>query len=80
MRRSSIGLVVVIVLLAGARPAQAYIDPGNTSVMVQLVVGGIAAFAVLSRRLWQGTVHRVSGIVREIFPASSGSVRRQSDR
>jgi hypothetical protein len=81
MRRwSSVGLVVVIVLLAGARPAQAYIDPGNTSMLVQLVVGGIAALAVLSRRLWQGTVMRLSAIVRAIVPSSSGSVRRQLDR
>lgn len=80
MRRwPSLAFVVVILLFAGAQPAQAYIDPGNTSMLVQLVVGGIAAVAVLSRRLWQGIVQRLADIGR-VPPSASGPVRRPLDR
>lgn len=79
MRRwPSLAFVVVILLFAAAQPAQAYIDPGNTSMLVQLVVGGIAAVAVLGRRLWQGIVQRLAAIVR-ISPPASDSVRRPLD-
>ena len=78
-RSSSLAVIVVILLFAGAQPAQAYIDPGNTSMLVQLVVGGIAAAAVLGRRLWQGIVQRLAAAVR-IAPAPPDSVRHPLDR
>lgn len=80
MRRwPSFAFVVVILLFAGAQPAQAYIDPGNTSMLVQLVVGGIAALALLGRRVWQGIAQRLAAIVR-LSPSASDPARRPVDR
>ena len=78
---TSIGLLVVILVFTVAQPAAAYIDPGNTSMLVQFVVGGIAAGLVLGRRLLRGAVDRVTGLLRRVpadppDPASS----RRSDR
>ena len=78
-RSSSIALVVVILVLTGALPAEAYIDPGNTSMLVQLAVGGIAAVAVLARRLWQGLVQRFITALRR-SPSGPDSSRHRLDR
>jgi hypothetical protein len=42
-------------LLALERPAHAYLDPGTGSMMLQVLLGGIAATAVLAKLFW----HRV---------------------
>jgi hypothetical protein len=40
------------VLLATAAPAYAYLDPGSGSMMVQLLLGGVAGAVVLVRLYW----------------------------
>ena len=80
-RRYSVALIVVILVFTAAQPAAAYIDPGNTSMVVQFVVGGIAAGLVLSRRLWRGAVDRATGLLRTVFPdPSDRASSRRSDR
>lgn len=67
----SIVFIVAIVLCTSAHPAEAYIDPGNTSMLLQLVVGGIAAGLVLGRRIWLSTVQRLTGALRGKSGSSS---------
>jgi Na+/proline symporter len=52
MRRIEL-IVLVAVLLIVAAPAYAYIDPGAGSVMLQIVLGGLAGVAVTLRLLWR---------------------------
>jgi hypothetical protein len=40
-------------LLASARPAQAYLDPGAGSMMLQVLLGGSAAILVILRLCWR---------------------------
>lgn len=81
VRRHSVALLVAILAVSAAQPAEAYIDPGNTSMLVQLVVGGVAAALVLSRRLFNGTAERVTRLFRSVSPDPSGPAsRRRPDR
>lgn len=48
-------IVAALLLLALERPAHAYLDPGTGSMMLQVLLGGIAATAVLAKLFW----HRV---------------------
>jgi hypothetical protein len=55
-----LALLVLIALLAGTRPAYAYIDPGSSSMLLQMIAGGVAAAVVVTRRFWSATVRRLS--------------------
>lgn len=48
----TISLLALIVLLATAAPAYAYLDPGSGSMMVQLLLGGVAGAVVIVRLYW----------------------------
>jgi hypothetical protein len=48
----TITLLALIVLLATAAPAYAYLDPGSGSMMVQLLLGGVAGAVVIVRLYW----------------------------
>ena len=43
-----------------ARPVFAYLDPGTGSMLVQLLVGGLAAVAVTAKLYW----HRILRLLR----------------
>ena len=50
-------LVLVLVILFGFHPittipAYAYLDPGSGSMLLQLLLGGVAALAVILRFYW----------------------------
>ena len=45
------GLAFVVMLMP--RPALAYIDPGTGSMILQLVLGGIAGALVVGKMYWQ---------------------------
>lgn len=47
-----VGLVVVLVL-DPARPAHAYLDPGTGSILLQLLLGGVAGGLVILKLYWQ---------------------------
>lgn len=53
-----VALLVAVAAYATTAPASAYLDPGSTSMLLQTIVGGVAAVLVLTRRLWAGTLHR----------------------
>ena len=51
-------ILIAVAVFATTAPASAYLDPGSTSMLLQTIVGGIAAVLVLTRRVWVGTLHR----------------------
>jgi hypothetical protein len=40
-------------VLAAARPVDAYVDPGSGGMLVQLLIGGLIAGVVAARSAWQ---------------------------
>jgi hypothetical protein len=49
---SAIGATLALVLLSEAR-VDAYLDPGSGSMLVQLLLGGVAGAAVILKLGWQ---------------------------
>ena len=60
--------LLFILILGGARPAYADLDPGNGSMLLQIVLGGAAGLAVMARLAWNRILGRFSG--RPSTPAS----------
>ena len=53
--RSASGLLFVVVFVAAlgpGRPAQAYLDPGTGSILLQVVIGGVAGLGVVVKLYW----------------------------
>jgi len=57
-------VLALIVFLAGTAPAYAYLDPGSGSMMVQLLLGGVAGVVVLVRLYWGWLLTRL-GVRRD---------------
>jgi hypothetical protein len=55
------GLKLVVlcigVLLLLTRPAHAYLDPGSGSMVLQLLLGGVAALGVVIKLFWHRILH-----------------------
>ena len=49
---SSLGIAAALVLMSEGR-VEAYLDPGSGSMLVQLLLGGVAGVAVLVRLGWR---------------------------
>jgi hypothetical protein len=47
--------LLAIVLLSAAQPLHAYLDPGTGSMLLQVILGGIAAIGVALKLFW----HRI---------------------
>ena len=45
-------MVILVVLLLSADPVLAYLDPGTGSMMLQVILGGIAAVGVALKLYW----------------------------
>jgi hypothetical protein len=67
-RPGSIAVLTAIVLHSTAQPTYAYIDPGTSSMVIQVIVGGLAAILVMTRRLWEGTIQRMRRLGRPPAP------------
>ncbi len=46
-------LTLLLSLLTLSRPAYAYLDPGTGSIILQLLLGGVAGALVVGRLYWQ---------------------------
>ena len=46
-------MVTLAILLLSADPVMAYLDPGTGSMMLQVILGGIAAIGVALKLYWQ---------------------------
>ena len=51
-RLAPLGIPLVLVLLSEA-PLYAYLDPGSGSMLVQLLLGGVAGAAVVMKLGWE---------------------------
>jgi type IV secretory pathway VirB2 component (pilin) len=49
---------LVAVMLAFTQPAFAYIDPGTGSMLLQLLMGGVAGALVVVKMYWKGFAAR----------------------
>ena len=49
---SAFGVTLALVLLSES-PVDAYLDPGSGSMLVQLLLGGVAGAAVILKLTWQ---------------------------
>jgi len=54
--------VLLLPWLVAPKTAQAYLDPGTGSILLQLIIGGVAGLGVIAKLYW----HRV----RSFFGAS----------
>lgn len=52
MRRIIKGMIVGLTLVSTVSPAWAYLDPGTGSVILQGILGGIAAASVVGKMYW----------------------------
>ena len=55
-----IALLVAIALVALESPVEAYLDPGTGSMLLQVLLGGVAAVGVVARLYW----HRLIAVFR----------------
>lgn len=53
-----IALLVTGILVAFERPVGAYLDPGTGSMLLQALLGGVAALGVIARLYW----HRLTAV------------------
>jgi len=53
MRRLTPLLLVGAFLLAWEPPLEAYLDPGSGSMLIQLLLGGVAGAVVLGKLFWR---------------------------
>ncbi len=52
-------LFVCVILLAWEGAVEAYLDPGSGSMLIQLLLGGVAGLVVIIRLFW----HRILDIL-----------------
>lgn len=53
MRHFSIMILIAFVTALTASPAHAYLDGGTGSMLVQLLLGGVAGITVLAKLYWR---------------------------
>ncbi len=53
MKRFILSLSSLAILLILANPAYAYLDPGYASMLLQVLLGGLAAVAVVLKLYWR---------------------------
>jgi hypothetical protein len=58
MKGLKLAVLCLWVLLFLTRPAHAYLDPGSGSMVLQLLLGGVAAVGVVIKLFW----HRILNI------------------
>jgi hypothetical protein len=59
---------VLLLLVIGERPAEAYIDPGTASYAFQVIAGAVLGGVFLVRTYWQRLVSTVRSLVSRDAP------------
>ncbi len=54
----SLATIVLVLLVLGARPAHAYLDPASGSMILQVIVAAVAAVLITIKAFW----HRIRGM------------------
>lgn len=62
---ASAGAVVSMLFVAGALPAHAYLDPGTGSMLLQLLLGGVAGALVVVRLYWSNVKTRFARLTKK---------------
>lgn len=65
----------LIILLVFSAPSHAYLDPGTGSVLLQLILGGLAGLAVVGKLFWH-RVLEILGIRKADAPGTEGDTRK----
>lgn len=47
------GLAALLLIALAEAPVEAYLDPGAGSMLLQLVLGGVAALGVIGKLFWE---------------------------
>ena len=63
-RAFAFALLICWCVLLAERPALAYLDPGSGSMLLQVILGGVAGVAVIAKLYW-GRLLSLFGIRRE---------------
>jgi hypothetical protein len=60
-RAARLAFLALLVLpwLAAPKPALAYLDPGTGSILLQIIIGGVAGLGVVGKLYW----HRLRGLL-----------------
>ena len=60
-RAARLAFLVLLVLpwLTAPKTAQAYLDPGTGSILLQIIIGGVAGLGVVGKLYW----HRLRGLL-----------------
>jgi hypothetical protein len=64
IRVLSLALLTGWCVLLAERPAEAYLDPGSGSMLLQVLLGGVAGVAVIAKLYW-GRLLSLFGIRRD---------------
>jgi hypothetical protein len=67
-----LGLITTLVVVGFVQPAEAYIDPGAGGMLMQLVLGSVAAGTVVLHAYWR----RIIGVFRRTRPDGKPSLPR----
>jgi hypothetical protein len=57
MKGLKLAVLCLGILLFLTRPAHAYLDPGSGSMVLQLLLGGVAALGVVIKLFWHRILH-----------------------
>jgi hypothetical protein len=68
-------LVVLVAVLVVARPAYAYVDPNASSVLLQLILGGVAGVGIALRLFWGRIRGMFGGKPKDDSEAARGGER-----
>ena len=83
MRNASAALAVVWLILIGTPSAYAYLDPGTGSMILQVVLGGVAGLVVALRLYWHRILAmmgiRQKPVPEEAVAEAPSSVDQQDD-
>ncbi len=53
MRMTRLAILLAALAALWAKPAEAYLDPGSGSMLLQLILGGFAGLVVLVKLYWR---------------------------
>jgi len=78
MRNHAVPIGTFLLVLAPATSAHAYIDPGSGSMLLQLLLGGVAGLVVLAKLYWQRLL-RLFGLGARGIDGEEAAVERKVD-
>jgi hypothetical protein len=65
MNGLTVAQLILVLVLFTAQPARAYVDPGSGSMLLQLVLGGVAGLLVLMKVFWRRLLTAIGLAARE---------------